>query len=166
MESEQSPSVDEVQCCGLLDLLDFVFLSEEFLMSCEEWNGQVRECACLYMWMSHDMLQVLSLTAGNYGVGYSALVLSQLPYLYENCSDQHLRGVADMILTSLALPDPTEGQGVELRDVVEGFLQSESFLEMRRLHETLFSQCLSAVKGKRWVWLPGCGCGCDYLTVV
>lgn len=62
-----------------------------------------------------------------------------------------------MILTSLALPDlgdqEGEGQGVGLRDVVGGFLQSESFLEMRRLHSMLFSQYLSAdSKRHRWVW--------------
>ena len=97
----------------------------------------------------------MSLTADSYGVGYGWLVLTHLPVLYESCEESHLRGVANLILTSLALPtDHTleKEQGVGLVGVVSSFLESESFPEMRRLHEVLFSQYLSPIKGKRWVW--------------
>ena len=119
------------------------------------------------------LLQVLTLTADTYSVGYSALLLSHLPCLYESCTEQHLQTVADIILTSLALPNlpdlpdlpealPHQQAGEEgvdpaldLRSVAQGFLQSECFLEMRRLYEVLITQYLSPVKGKRWVWLVG-----------
>lgn len=146
-----------MQHCSASDLLDFIFQPEEETPGLqEEWNGQVRVLKTLPCHMTcHVMLQAVSLVADNYGVGYCWLVLTHLPLLYESCEERHLRGVANLILTSLALPTdhtPKESQGVELVGVVSSFLESESFPEMRRLHKALFCQYLSPIKGKRWVW--------------
>lgn len=105
--------------------------------------------------MSHD-LQVLSLTAANYCVGYWSYVFSHLPSLYDSCNGHHLATVADCILGGILLePEETRGgdHTLTLPSVISCFIASESFLEMKLLHRFIFSQYLSARKWKRFCFI-------------
>ena len=118
---------------------------------------------------------MMALSDDNCGVGYWTIVLTQLPHLFYTCSDQHIKTLANFILKALVC-DTAQQQGVEpqqqgvepqqqgvgpqqqgvepqqqgvgLKDVVKAFLQSESFPEMRTLHEMLITRHLSGIKCK------------------
>ena len=89
----------------------------------------------------------MCVNSGNYNVACWSLLLSNLPLLYDSCSDQQLQVLAHFILSSLLLPESaTDRKGVGAGGVVTAFVESEGFLEMRQLHHHLFSAYLTTIK--------------------
>ena len=74
-------------------------------------------------------------------------MLSQLPSLYQLCSDAHLRQVAEFILKAMLLSVKWEGdgtwEGTTAARVAVSVLESESLWCMRRLQELLIDSCIS-----------------------
>ena len=112
------------------------------------------------------LLQLLSLVAENFLVGCWSLLFSHLPYLYEYCTEEHLRRVTSTILSALEGEGGERGQGegvgmevdmevessrerLSLRALVDLFLCSEAFLEMRKLQVLLLTCCLERGKTKK-----------------
>ena len=91
-------------------------------------------------------MQLLDINEANSCVANWSLVLSQLPLLYQLCSDTHLRQVAEFILQALLLAvreEEDESQEDESQEgttcvgVAVSVLESEGFASMRRLQELL-----------------------------
>ena len=105
-------------------------------------------------------MQAFSLVSGNYNTALCSLVLSQLTDFYESCGDEHLRTVAELILqiVSTDVKDrEMKGSEFGLECIVESFLESEGFVEMRRLHHLLLSSYLSTVRYKRYEFINDIG---------
>ena len=100
--------------------------------------------------------QLLAISDDNAHVASWSLLLSQLPLLYEQCSDTHLKKVAGFILqTVLAVHDETSAEAdrnttqvlaeeeLNCGIIVGVLVNSTGFQEMRRLHELLPESCFS-----------------------
>ena len=90
-------------------------------------------------------MQLLDINEMNSCTATWSLVLSQLPCLYQLCSDAHLRQVAEFILKAMLLSVKWEGDGsregtTAVRAAIS-VLESESFVCMRRLQELLVDSC-------------------------
>ena len=90
------------------------------------------------------------MTEANSKVANLSLIVSQLPFFYESCSEANLSCLASAIVTSLLLQEREEEEEEEpgggwrsLHDVVEGFLASDGFLEMQRLHKLVLETCFT-----------------------
>ena len=85
--------------------------------------------------------QLLDINEANSCVANWSLVLSQLPLLYQLCSNTHLRQVAEFILQALLLvvkeKEDELQEGTTCVGVAVSVLESEGFASMRRLQELL-----------------------------
>ena len=116
-----------------------------------------------------------SLVAGNLLVGYLSLLTYELTSLYEYCEEEHLHNMADVLLLSLneegqdsmetanmeVMVDEEDISGVRVThgevlekkvtgmDVVDCFLGSEGFMEMKKLQFQLLSCCLKQCRVKK-----------------
>lgn len=146
------------------DLVNFAFASVAALTDAP-WTGQV--CSDqhvlqysqplslgLGVWLRHSSgrrllslsclvlsVQLLDINEANSCVANWSLVLSQLPLLYQLCSDTHLRQVAEFILQALLLAvqkeeDKSE-EGTTCVGAAVSVLKSEGFASMRGLQELL-----------------------------
>ena len=143
------------------DLLNFVFAPVTALTDAP-WTGQV--CSDqhvlqysqslslgLGVWLRHSsgrrlclywsFQQFLDINEANSCVANWSLVLSQLPLLYQLCSNTHLRQVAEFILQALLLAVRKEEdkleEGTTCVGVAVSVLKSEGFANMRGLQELL-----------------------------
>ena len=84
-------------------------------------------------------MQLLDINEANSCVANWNLVVSQLPLLYQLCSDTHLRQVAEFILQALLLAvrekEDEWQEGTTCVGVAVSVLESEGFASMRRLQE-------------------------------
>ena len=86
------------------------------------------------------------MTEANSKVANLSLIVSQLPFFYESCSEANLSCLASAIVTSLLLQEREEEEeepGRSLHAMVEGFLASDGFLEMQRLHKLVLETCFT-----------------------
>ena len=94
---------------------------------------------CFITSTSH--MQLLDINEANSCVANWSLVVSQLPLLYQLCSDAHLRQVAEFILQALLLAvrekEDEWQEGTTCVGVAVSVLESEGFASMRRLQELL-----------------------------
>lgn len=89
-----------------------------------------------------NIVQLLDINEANSCVANWSLVLSQLPLLYQLCSNTHLRQVAEFILQALLLAvrkeeDESQEETTPCVRVAVSVLKSEGFASMRRLQELL-----------------------------
>ena len=114
-----------------------------------------------------------SLVAENLLVGYLSVLAYELTSLYDYCEEEHLHNMADVLLLSLNeegqdsmetanmevmvdeedISGVTHGEVLEKTvtgmDVVDRFLGSEGFMEMKKLQFQLLSCCLKQCRVKK-----------------
>ena len=96
----------------------------------------------LFVLVLFNIVQLLDINEANSCVANWSLVLSQLPLLYQVCSDTHLRQVAEFILQALLLAvrkeeDESQEGTTSYVGVAVSVLKSEGFASMRKLQELL-----------------------------
>ena len=95
----------------------------------------------VFYFFSTSHMQLLDINEANSCAANWSLVLSQLPLLYQLCSDVHLRQVAEFILQALLLAvrekEDESQDGITCVGVAVSVLESEGFASMRRLQELL-----------------------------
>ena len=133
------------QVCSEQHVLQYSQPAISFI--CKRFSGNRLSHICfllhcmgsVFYFFSTSHMQLLDINEANSCVANWSLVLSQLPLLYQLCSDTHLRQAAEFILQALLLAvrekEDEPQEGTTCVGVAVSVLESEGFASMRRLQE-------------------------------